>query len=66
MNISPDSDIVRQLILLLDGTRSREQLAADLPGRVQIPFNERGTFENDLPAKIENNLVRMAEALLLR
>ncbi|MGI8811842.1 MAG: methyltransferase regulatory domain-containing protein [Pyrinomonadaceae bacterium] len=67
VNISPEFDAVRALILLLDGTRDRSMLAKDMIKTVTAPFSEREDFEKKLPEMIDANLTKMAEwGLLLR
>ena len=65
MNLESQDDHVKQLILLLDGTRNREAIAADLRLSVTSTNGDKAEFEKNLAEAIETNLAKLAEAGLL-
>lgn len=59
------NDLVRAMIVLLDGSRSRDQLIADLLEQVSVPPDERGSFESALPQLVDTNLKTFVKTALL-
>jgi cytochrome oxidase Cu insertion factor (SCO1/SenC/PrrC family) len=65
MNLKPDSDLMRLLLILLDGTRDRAALVAEVASRIQAPPEEMAELTADLPQTIDNNLKDFASLGLL-
>lgn len=65
VNVEPEFPAVRQMMVLLDGTRDRTDLLKELQERIAVPFSEREAFHQYLPTMIEENLAKMAEWGLL-
>jgi SAM-dependent methyltransferase len=60
-----ENDLVRTLIVLLDGSRGRDQIETEMLQAIQVPDDERGAFEKSLPELIDMNLNRFARSALL-
>lgn len=65
MNMELDNDLIKFIILLLDGTRSRDMLFAEVMKQAQIPDGMRDEYEEALPGLIEQNLTRLAQCGML-
>ena len=67
INIGVESDAVRKMILLLDGSRTARDVEDELVRTLDVPFSERHAFHLGLPQMIKENLRKMAEwGLLVR
>jgi len=70
--IGIQDDVIRNLLILLDGTRTRRDVTREVKrrienGKIRFKFDsnaERREFLNDLPAIIEENLQAMAKLAL--
>ncbi len=65
MNLEPESDLVRLIISLADGTRNIEELQKALLGSVEVPDEQREDFEASLPRIVEDCLNDLCSAGLL-
>lgn len=65
MDVEMPDDHVKQLILLLDGTRDRAAIAEDIRLSVTATNGDKAEFEKNLPQAIETNLAKLAEVGLL-
>jgi methyltransferase-like protein/2-polyprenyl-3-methyl-5-hydroxy-6-metoxy-1,4-benzoquinol methylase len=65
MNMELDNDLIKFLILLLDGNRNREMLFAEVLERAEVPEGMREDYEKALPGLIEQNLTRLAQSGML-
>ncbi|MEP7076949.1 MAG: class I SAM-dependent methyltransferase [Acidobacteriota bacterium] len=57
---TPDDDLVRLLLMLADGTRTREKLISELGTRVQVPEERKAEFAVKLPEIIDTALSQLA------
>lgn len=72
-NLSLEDSLMRNLLILLDGTRDRTALHSELTAKIKAGeiFNEGEEAQdleaiiNDLPRLLENNLTQMARSALL-
>ena len=62
-NLKIEDDLVRMLLILLDGTRNREALAAEILARFE--GDNKSVFERELPDLLESTLSRIAKSGLL-
>jgi methyltransferase-like protein len=53
MNLEPDSDLVKLVILLSDGTRDKERILKEVAGQLTVPDDQRENFHAELPEMIE-------------
>lgn len=65
MNLEPESDLVRIVISLADGTRDIEQIQKELLDAVEVPDEQRKDFEANLPRIVEDCLNDLCSAGLL-
>jgi methyltransferase-like protein len=65
MGLRPESEPVRTMIQLLDGSRELKDISEAMRKSVKLPKKERAQFEKDLPYFIERNLKRFAANGLL-
>jgi hypothetical protein len=65
LNIELEFDVVRELLLLLDGTRRIDELTEVLASQLTAPLSEREAMLEHLPEMINQNLTKMAEWGLL-
>ena len=65
LNIELEFDVVRELLLLLDGTRRIDELTEVLASQLTAPLSEREAMLDHLPEMINQNLTKMAEWGLL-
>lgn len=65
MDLEADDVVVRALLGLLDGTRTRDDLIKEMKETVDVLPEERDAFLNALPAMIDEKLDRFASAGLL-
>ena len=64
-NLTPENDLSRALIPLLDGTRDRHQLATAMKDIFDVPESAKAGFEAGLPGIIEEELGKFANVGLL-
>ena len=65
MNLRPEGDAMRLLLLLCDGTRDRDALADEFSRRIEFKPSEREQRLKELPAFIESRLALFAKLGLL-
>lgn len=65
MNTVIDEDLIKLVMLLLDGSRDRAMLMEGILERVTVPDDKRAAFENDLPKTLESILDHLAKCGLL-
>ncbi len=65
MNIRPDSDLMKLLLLLCDGTRTRDELTAELGKRVEFPEDQKAEAMRQLPDHVNEKLDEFARLGLL-
>jgi len=65
MNLRPSDDLMRLLLLLCDGTRTRDQIAADAASRIELPEESRDQLLAQLPAAVDERLAEFARLGLL-
>lgn len=65
MNLRPEGDLMRLLLLLCDGTRDRNALVSELSRRIEFNDSERDQRLRDLPALVETRLSLFAKLGLL-
>lgn len=64
-NLTPESEVSRALITLLDGTRDRQQLESAMKDILEVPESQKAPFEAGLSGFIEEELNKFANAGLL-
>lgn len=65
MNLKPDNDLMRLLILLLDGSRDRAALVTETAARIEFDEAKKAELTAQLPVTIENKLAELAKLGLL-
>jgi methyltransferase-like protein len=65
MNLEPESDLVRLIIKLADGSRTPEMIRTELLGSVEVEPEQRAGFERQLPMMIDSCLSDLFRAGLL-
>lgn len=65
MNLEPESDLVKIVISLADGTRSVDELQKELLDAVEVPEEQREDFEANLPQIVGDCLNDLCSAGLL-
>lgn len=65
MNLEPESDLVRIVITLADGSRNIGQIQNELLDAVEVPDEQRKDFEANLPRIVEDCLNDLCSAGLL-
>ena len=65
MNLRPDSDLMRLLLMLADGTRDRAAIAADAAARIEVNAEQKAEMMKQLPATIDNKLAEFAKLGLM-
>jgi methyltransferase-like protein len=65
MNLEPESDLVKIIISLADGTKNIEELQKALIGSVEVPDEQQEDFEANLPRIVEDCLNDLSSAGLL-
>ncbi len=65
MNLRPDSDLMKLLLLLCDGTRTRGELTAELAKRIEFPDTQRAETLEHLPELVDAKLGDFARLGLL-
>ena len=65
MNLRPDSDLMKLLLLLCDGTRTRDELTAELGKRIEFPDTQRAEALEQLPELVDTKLADFARLGLL-
>jgi methyltransferase-like protein/spermidine synthase len=66
MNLRPEDDLLRLILLLCDGNRNREALVAEVSRRIEFPVAERERLLRELPDVVEGHLNLLAKLGLLR
>ena len=65
MNLKPDSDLMRLLLILLDGTRDRAALVSEAARRIEVDDAQKSALLTQLPITIEDKLMEFAKLGLL-
>lgn len=65
MNMELDNELIKFMILLLDGTRTRDMVFAEVLQQAKIPEGMRDEYEKALPGLIEENLNRLVQSGML-
>ncbi len=65
MNLEPETDLVRLIIRLADGSRSQEMIGKEILELVEAEQEQRTEFEEQLPAMIDSCLSDLLRAGLL-
>jgi methyltransferase-like protein/SAM-dependent methyltransferase len=65
MNLEPESDLVRIVISLADGTRDIDQIQKELLDAVDVPDEQRADLEANVPRIVEDCLNDLCSAGLL-
>ncbi len=64
-NLEVKNMMLRAMIVMLDGTRSRQDLENDLKDLLDVPNDQRMEFESQLSQMVDSNLQHMADSGLL-
>ena len=62
INIDMENPMMRAMIYLLDGTRGRDELIAELSEMIDVPATEQAAFSEALPLLVDDNLKKFAAA----
>jgi methyltransferase-like protein/SAM-dependent methyltransferase len=65
MNLKPDSDLMRLMLMLLDGSRDRNALVSEVAARTEFDEAKKDELMAQLPLTIENKLMEFAKLGLL-
>jgi methyltransferase-like protein len=65
MNLKPENDLMRLLLLLCDGTRDRAALVSEIAARIEFDETRKAEFMAKLPITIESKLLEFAKLGLL-
>ncbi len=65
MGFKPDSDFMRLVMSLLDGTRDRAALIAEIKSRTEVQSAGKTKYEAELPRMVDTELKEMAKLGLL-
>ncbi len=60
LNLQPNNETVMELLSLLDGTRDRKTLTAEMIKKFTVSDDERNAFEEEMPNLIEIHLSELA------
>jgi methyltransferase-like protein len=65
MNLAPEDDVMRLILLLCDGTRDRDAIVAEMTRRIEFAESTREERLRQLPALVESRLGLFAKLGLL-
>lgn len=65
MNLEPESDLVKLVIELADGSRDKQTIATEIFAAVDVPQDQREDFEEKLPSIVDSCLEELLRAGLL-
>lgn len=65
MNLKPDSDLMRLLLLLADGSRDHAALMSEASARIEVDESKKAELMAQLPVTVENKLLEFAKLGLL-
>lgn len=67
MNLKPDSDFMRLLLILADGTRNRAALISEMAARIEVDRTKKAELKRELPRMVDAKLLEITKlGLILR